>query len=176
MRRPGRKPFDPDKAVDPGMARISAVGLLARRDHSVAELRHKLQERGFTPVAIEPVLVDLEAGRLVDDARYGDNVVASRARRGQGPHRIRQELRRSGLARDTIDTAMDKNKDDAPDFVKSAREARVRKFGPEIPVDRKERARQTRFLQYRGFSTDHIRAALEGVEDDVEPDSEPDQS
>ena len=58
---------------------------------------------------------------------------------------------------------MDKAKDDGPDFVSLARAARTRKFGSEIPKDRKERARQARFLQYRGFSTDHIRAVLEGV-------------
>ena len=37
---------------------------------------------------------------------------------------------------------------------------------PELPKDWKERSRQARFLQYRGFSTDHIRAVLEGDPDD----------
>ena len=72
---------------------------------------------------------------------------------------------------------MDKAADDGPDFMALARAARRRKFGPEIPKDRKERSRQARFLQYRGFSTDHIRAVLEGDPDDdsdLEPDGEPD--
>ena len=63
------------------------------------------------------------------------------------------------------------------DFVKLARDARIRKFGATIPKDRKERAKQARFLQYRGFSTDHIRAVLEGVPDDesgTDPGGEPD--
>ena len=87
-------------------------------------------------------------------------------RRGQGPARIRQELERSGLGSEAIQTTMDKAKDDGPDFVSLARAARARKFGPELPKDWKERARQARFLQYRGFSTDHIRAVLEGIPDD----------
>ena len=72
---------------------------------------------------------------------------------------------------------MDKAKEDGPDFVSLARAARTRKFGPELPKDWKERSRQARFLQYRGFSTDHIRAVLEGVPDDesgADPDGEPD--
>ena len=57
-----------------------------------------------------------------------------------------------------------------------ARAARTRKFGPEIPKDRKERAKQARFLQYRGFSNDHIRAVLEGdLEVDDGGQTEPDQ-
>ena len=52
--------------------------------------------------------------------------------------------------------------EEAPDFAALAKATRSRKFGPEIPKDRKERARQARFLQYRGFSNDHIRAALDG--------------
>jgi regulatory protein len=72
---------------------------------------------------------------------------------------------------------MDKAKEDGPDFVSLARAARARKFGPDLPKDWKERSRQARFLQYRGFSTDHIRAVLEGVPDDesgADPDGEPD--
>jgi regulatory protein len=74
---------------------------------------------------------------------------------------------------------MDKAKDDGPDFVSLARAARARKFGAELPKDWKERSRQARFLQYRGFSTDHIRAVLEGVPDnesDTDPNGEPDPS
>ena len=41
-----------------------------------------------------------------------------------------------------------------------AREARIRRFGPEVPLERAQKVRQARFLQYRGFSSDHIRSAL----------------
>ena len=97
--------------------------------------------------------------------------MAYRARRGHGPARIRHELRKAGVAADVVESAV-KTGEDAPDFLKLARAVRARKFGAEIPQDRKERARQARFLQYRGFSTDHIRAVLEG---DPEEDSGTDQ-
>ncbi len=104
----------------------------------------------------------LEASNVINDARYAEHEVAHRARRGQGPVRIRQDLKRSGLGSEAIQTTMDKAQDDGPDFVALARAARSRKFGSELPKDWKERSRQARFLQYRGFSSDHIRAVLGG--------------
>jgi regulatory protein len=180
VRRPGgKKSLDPEKVSDPKSAHAFAIAYLARRDFSSADLRRKLKERGFAESAIEPVLIELEAGNVINDGRYGDNVVAYRARRGQGPARIRQELKRSGLGSEAIQSTMDKAKDDGPDFISLARAARARKFGAELPKDWKERSRQARFLQYRGFSTDHIRAVLEGVPDnesDTDPNGEPDPS
>jgi len=178
MRRPGgRKQIDPEKALDPKSAHAFAVGHLARRDFSTAELRRKLKDRGFDESAIDSALTELGASNAINDGRYGDNVVAHRARRGQGPARIRQELQRSGLGAEAIQATMAKAKEGGPDFVGLARAARARKFGPELPKDWKERSRQARFLQYRGFSTDHIRAVLEGVPDDpfrIEPgDTDP---
>lgn len=178
MRRPGgKKQLAPEKVADPKSAHAFAIAYLARRDFSASDLRRKLKERGFAEIAIEPVLRELEASNLVNDDRYGENVVAYRARRGLGPARIRQELKQSGLSSDTIQTTMDKAKDDGPDFVSLARAAKVRKFGPDLPKDWKERSRQARFLQYRGFSNDHIRAAMEGDVEDANPnpDSEPER-
>ena len=163
MRRPGKKPaLSEIDSLDPNHSQAYAVGLLARRAYSTAELRRKLEDRGYLEAAIEPALIELEETRKLDDQRYGNNVVAYRARRGQGPARIRNELRKSGLDNDQIEAAVGGSGEEGPDFIALAREARRRKFGPDLPKDWKERARQARFLQYRGFSTDHIRAVLEG--------------
>jgi regulatory protein len=169
MRKPGRKtPLGEHRAGDLNHAMDYAVTLLARRDYSTQELKKKLADRGYDEHAREVVVDDLESMGKMNNERYGQNVVAYRARRGHGPARIRNELQKSGLSRSTIDEAV--KGEDAPDFKVRAREVRERKFGPEIPTDPKERARQARFLQYRGFSNDHIRAALEGDLEDGEPD------
>jgi regulatory protein len=178
VRRPGRKtPLTDAEAGDPNHSLAYAVALLARRDYSTRELRQKLKERGFLEHAIEPVLIDLEETRKLDDQRYGANVVATRSRRAYGPARIRNELRRKGVAAEAIEIAMAGGEgEESPDYFQLARDARIRKFGPELPTDRKEKARQARFLQYRGFSTDHIRAALDGdfeVEDGGQTDPAP---
>jgi regulatory protein len=179
MRRPGgRKTLEPEQAADAILARHVATSLLAGRDHAIADLSRKLQQRGFTPPAIATALAELKGSNALDDERYGQNVVRYRSRRGQGPARIRLELRRSGVNAELADAAV-KGGDDAPDFNALARQARIRKFGPDIPIDWKDRAKQARFLQYRGFSNDHIRAALEGdpeADSDSDAGSKPDQS
>jgi regulatory protein len=167
MRRPGRKaPLSELEQGDPNHSYAYAVALLFRRDYSSRELTKKLEERGYLDIAVGPVVEELLATNKINDERYGNNVVAYRARRGQGPARIRGELLRSGLSRAAVDEAV--KGEDAPDFIQQARAVRARKFGPELPRDWKERARQARFLQYRGFSTDHIRAVLEGDPEDGE--------
>jgi regulatory protein len=170
MRRPASRqiPLSELEAGDPNSSYAYAVALLARRDYASGELRKKLEERGYVEIAIEPVVEELIATNKVNDERFGHNVVAYRARRGHGPARIRNQLQKSGLSRSAIDEAV--KGDDAPDFHALARATRDRKFGPGRPKDRKEWAKQARFLQYRGFSNDHIRAVLDG---DPELDSEP---
>jgi len=164
VRRPGTKPeLSEADSGDPNHSHLYAITLLARRDYSSGELTRKLEERGYLEHAIEPVVEELLATNKLNDERYSQNLVAYRARRGHGPARIRNELKTSGLDRSTIDDAV--KGEEAPDFLELARSVRARKFGPEIPQDRKERARQARFLQYRGFSTDHIRAVLDGEPD-----------
>jgi regulatory protein len=166
MRRPGGKPaLSEVDSLDPNKAYAYAIALLARHDHSMRQLSDKLKERGYAEAAIEPALEELRAKNLINDQRYGENLVAYRSRRGKGPARIRNELRQSGLTEDQIELAV-KTGDEAPDFVALAREARRRKFGENLPADWKDRAKQARFLQYRGFSTDHIRAVLEGTPDE----------
>lgn len=165
MRRPGKKvPLSELEQHDPNSSYAYAVTLLARRDFSSGELSRRLADRGYTEIAIGPVVEELLATNKLNDERYSQNFVAYRARRGHGPARIRSQLKTSGLERSMIDEAV--KGDDAPDFLALARAVRSRKFGPEVPVDRKERARQARFLQYRGFSTDHIRAVLDGAPDE----------
>ena len=84
--------------------------------------------------------------------------------RGHGPLRIRMDLRERGVADTDIDEALDTADED---WVAVAREARRKRFGAAGPADFRERARQGRFLQYRGFSSEQIRAAL--GPGDIEP-------
>ena len=146
----------PEAAGDPHSARAAAVALLARRDHFSAELRRKLLERGFEPAAALEALEALEAERLLDDARCLERFVAYRAERGQGPLRIALDLRAQGAPAELIAPALEAG----ADWRARAREVRRRKFGVAAPAGWTEKARQARFLQYRGFSSDDIRAAI----------------
>lgn len=156
-----QRPDEPDEKATQKSVEITAVRLLARREHSVEELRQKLQGRGYPEPAIETVLERLKARKLVSNERFVASFVHHHAQRGQGPVRIRAELRQQRIAADLADAALD-----AADFdwIAQARATRQRKFGVSPPRTLAERAKQARFLQYRGFSSDQIRAALKSDE------------
>jgi regulatory protein len=140
----------------PATARSVAIGLLARRDYASGELRERLQRKGFDAEVVEATLGELREERALDDARYAGNYVSYSAARGQGPLRIAAELKALELPAGLIEAALA----GGPDWRALAGEVRNRKFGPEPPADWPQKARQARFLQYRGFSSDHIRLAL----------------
>jgi regulatory protein len=141
-----------------------AVGWLARRDYAGGELAAKLGERGFTTPVIQALITELRTRALLNDERYAGHFVQYRLARGQGPMRIRRELGEAGVATMLIDAALAA----VSDWAEIARQVRRRRFGPKAPASWPEKGRQARFLQYRGFSNDHIRSALGP---DFDPDS-----
>lgn len=136
----------------------AAARLLARREHSRAELNRKLAARGIEPGLIGEVLDALAGRRLQSDERYAESLIASRIGRGQGPVRIRRELAERGVDPALVEAAIENADADWPQL---ARKTRSRRFGAEIPAEWNERARQARFLDYRGFTGEQIRFALE---------------
>lgn len=140
---------------DPAAARAAAIALLARRDLPSRELRVRLEERGFGHEAVTAALDALAGEGTVNDERYANNHVAYHAARGQGPIRIATQLRTLGLPQPLIEAALDA----VPNWPALAAAARIRRFGAPAPASWRQKARQARFLQYRGFSADHIRAA-----------------
>jgi regulatory protein len=150
------------------------MDLLARREHSPAELRRKLADRDFSPGEIEVTLEALIREGLLSEARFLESFVDSQVRRGHGPVWIRAELEKRGIAGEEVAAALaaaDR------DWTALAREVRAKRFGAGRPADFRERARQMRFLQYRGFTGAQVREALgsAGADagDDV-PDDAPD--
>jgi regulatory protein len=139
------------------MVEAAAVRLLARREHSTQELRRKLLAKGHEAANVDAALEKLGAKRLVSDDRYVESFVSHHAQRGQGPVRIRAELRRQGIGDERIDRQLSV----APiDWKTLALQVRQRKFGAGRPASLAARAKQARFLQYRGFDTEQIHAAL----------------
>ena len=156
LRSSGRSSDAAEPSHDAGAARMQALAVMARRDHGSRELAGKLAERGFAVDLVATLIEELQDERLLDDARYVEHFVAAHARRGQGPMRIRQDLRQLKVAEELVSQALLAG----PDWGAVCREVRVRKFSADIPADWAEKTKQARFLQYRGFSSDHIRLAL----------------
>ena len=137
--------------------RATAMNLLARREHSTQELRGKLLTRGFEDDEIVPALQTLSREGLLSDERFTESFIHSRMERGSGPVKIRAELRQRGVADEIISDWLDERD---RMWLERAETVRCKKFGSALPVDYKEKARQARFLQYRGFSAEHTRQVL----------------
>ena len=135
--------------------RQKALALLARREHTRAELARKLAPYG-TKDEINAVIANLQSANLQSDARFAEAYLRSQARR-LGPARLRQSLKQKGVDADTVTEQMETA--DLPDELQQAREIWTRKFGT-APGDAKEWGKQARFLQARGFSSSVIRRLL----------------
>ncbi len=90
----------PRSAAPPPTAYQRALRRLARRDHSVAELRRALLDRGHDAAEVEAALERLRRERYLDDAGFAERFARSRmAHQGHGRLRIRQDLRERGVDR-----------------------------------------------------------------------------
>jgi regulatory protein len=134
--------------------------LLARREHSRAELESKLRTHSEEPQVVVALLDELERRGWLSETRFVESLLHSR--RGRfGAARIARELRRKGVSEDAIERTM---ADAAKSEVQTAREVWRKKFG-HAPANLAERARQARFLASRGFDSDVIRRILDQRED-----------
>lgn len=136
-----------------------ALRLLARRERSRAGLRNRLASHG-SDEDVDAVLDLMEQSGLLSDARFAEAYVASRRERF-GTLRLRRELRDQGVADALIEGALGAS---GGDELPRAREIWRRKFGVP-PANVREHARQLRFLQSRGFSSDILKFILREIEE-----------
>ena len=140
-----------------------ALRYLSAREHSRLELTRKLSRYAQENDDVEALLDALEAAKLLSQSRFSESLVHRRAHRF-GNSRILSELQSHGIKGDALD---DIKAGLANDEAARAREVWRRKFD-HLPAEAKERAKQMRFLQQRGFSLSAIQAAMRTVEDDDE--------
>lgn len=138
--------------------RARALRLLARREHSRAELARKLAAHAESPAAVDLLLDALSLKGQLSDERFAE-ARTHRLARKFGPARIRQDLKARGIAADVI------AKTSFGDELERARDILGRKFKASAAT-REDYARRARFLQGRGFSHDTIRRALSSLADE----------
>ncbi len=151
--------LEEDRFSCPLEIRKKAMDFLARREYGQAELIRKLADKGYRRNIVETVVCQLSHEGLQDDDRFAEAFVQSRINQGKGPVRIRLDLGSRGIADAVIELAIEESR---ADWRGLAEAVRRRKFGASLPKDFKEKARQMRFLQYRGFEQDHVQAAFDG--------------
>ena len=130
-----------------------AVNLLARREHSQVELRKKLCKAKFEIDEIDVVIQKLAQIDLQSDLRFAENYLHYRSQRGFGSQKIKFELNERGVDKQTINAVFEQ---EDIDWFFLAVLARNKRFGQKAPDDLKDRAKQQRFLQYRGFTHEQI--------------------
>ena len=133
----------------------AAAKQLSYRAQSTKLLRDKLLDKGHSADAVAYAVAWLTERRLLDDAAYAESVVRSYTRRGYGAARIRQELTRRGVDRETAEAAMQSF---SPDRAQLCALLDKRLHGD--VSDRKEIDKAVAALQRRGFSWGDIRDAL----------------
>ena len=178
----------PDK--EESRLRWLAFYYLSRRELSQKELRTKLLNKDQDPDKVEALLTEFAEKGYQSDERCAYMLIREAIRRGRGKRHIMDSFYEHGISlpysldeliekadTDSLkdgtvldsDTANDSNSaDDSIDWLKLAIEARSKKYGDALPTDSKDKARQLRFLQYRGFEMDVCFDALKMTLQDLD--------
>lgn len=135
----------------PADLRERALRLLARREHSRAELMRKLESAGSPREEINVLLDDFEARNWLSDQRFAESYVADHKAKA-GSIKLAYDLRQRGVPDAVIENVLSEHRDSELD---RARDVWNKKFGAP-PTDAAEKARQIRFLQSRGFTLETI--------------------
>ena len=135
----------------PVSLKAQAVRLLARREYARADLEQRLLAKGAPRADVVAVLDELVAQGLLSNERYARALVAQKSGR-YSRRSIGGELKRRGVDAESIDAALGEAvvDDDAALFA-----LWQRRFGI-APANDREKARQIRFLQTRGFDLSAI--------------------
>lgn len=145
-----------------GGARNSALRALARREYSAAQLKAKLEQRGFSDDTADQALGQLAQAGWQSDARFAEMLVRNRIEQGYGPQRITHDLEQAGIPAAELKAAVLAAEADWNALCIALHE---KKFGT-APEGAAQWQKHYRFLASRGFEPGHIRAALKKDHDD----------
>lgn len=185
LKTPEQRQAEKEEIKANSRLRWLAFYYLSRREHSAGELRQKLLDKEQDPDKIEELLQEFAEKGYQSDHRTALMLIREGIRKGRGRLRIKNDFYKRKVEvpaniDELIDMAMEDNEEfvdvlsdhelvDGVDWLRLAVEARVKKYGSEIPSNQKIKARQLRFLQYRGFKPDicfqAITHNLESLED-----------
>lgn len=138
------------------LAEYKAIELLARREHSRAELEDKLGKRGFDADAVALALDTLAERGWQSDERFAELFVQQRANKGKGPRLVRQELLKRGIDSSLASRSLRETEVCWEEVAAVVLGARF------VPGD--DYARMRRFLEQRGFESAQARRAIEALQ------------
>lgn len=149
----------PDSYEAPHACYALAVNYLSRREYSRRELQQKLHDKACNNT--EALLEHLQNTGLQSDERFTESIIRSRLRRGQGSKKILHELQQHDIDPNIAQQILQLQLVELNiDWIELASQQREKRFGQAIPSDFKEKMKQSRYLQGRGFDYDIIQAVF----------------
>lgn len=145
-----------------GTAFDCSVRVLSLRDHSEAELRRKLKEKGYEEPEVEESVTRLYALGYLDDTRFARLFASSAMRNGRGyGGRVKLELARRGVASEIAARVLAELSEEfsESELLAQTMARRFAGFDPAVATE-KERRRVVGYLQRKGFSLSAILAIL----------------
>ncbi|HET6386256.1 MAG TPA: regulatory protein RecX, partial [Armatimonadota bacterium] len=151
-------------------ARASAEILLGYRSRSESEIMKRLEQKGYSPAAIEHALRYLKLQGYINDKEYASSFANAGAACGLGRRRLAAELRRRGVANELAEAALQSIDENTEK--KLALEFARRRAASMVHLDPVVKARRlAAMLERRGFPYPAIRAALEHLVEQGEVES-----
>lgn len=144
--------MDPQMTAAYKTALESALRILARRDHSVAELGRKLAQRHFDQEVIDQVISECRRLNYLDDIRFAQGLIRMIKRKGRGFMQLKKEFRHRGLDGVENERLLCDAYDEQEEFLIARRVASKKLVVIKDLEPRKRRAKIYRFLYSRGFS------------------------
>lgn len=141
--------------------RERALSMLARREHTRAEMMRKLSPYAESPEQVEQLLDALAARGWLSEARFAESRANTLARKF-GSRKIEYDLRSRGVSAEVVEQTVERA---LAQELARCRAAWQKKFGV-LPQGAAERGRQMRFLAGRGFSAEAVRQVLKTEDDD----------
>ena len=130
----------------------AALKMLMRREHSKLELRQKLNLKDFDDADINDSISLLAEQKYQSDERFSEAFILMRFNQGKGPIKISMELKSRGISEFDLTLF---------NWFELAKDVKYKKFGDSKFLDYKEKSKQKRFLQSRGFGFDEINQAFQ---------------
>ena len=141
--------------------RSYAFAVLTRKEYSKNDLIEKLALYAEHRDEVIELVNELARENYQSDQRLAEMLLASQKRQGKGPNRIKMALKNK-----KVDSSLISEELKETDWTEQAYQLKVKKFGTEVANEPKLKAKQIRFLQYRGFDMDAIMKAIRRKEQD----------
>ncbi len=149
------------KGLTGSRLRSYAFAVLTRREYSKADLIEKLALYAMDREEVLKLVDELAKENYQSDQRVAEIMLSSQKRKGKGPNRIKLALKSK-----KIDTSLIQEELKETDWTEQAYQLKLKKYGAKVEKEPKLKAKQIRFLMYRGFEMDTIMKAISRKSED----------